>query len=154
MGGERRRHSLTCTGTTPAVTFPPTCPAHFAAGGEGSAGWQSGEGGQGKVWGYPALGWGDTQCVYRRQSSAVTPLLTLSGSQPSRYSAGNRMCFIPSPCTCLTPGSLHLHQLLHPSSLHGIPSGEPALISPHRAHRSQEQLRCALRPQQPLLISP
>lgn len=51
MGGERRRHSLTCTGTTPAVTFPPTCPAHFAAGGEGSAGWQSGEGGQGKVWG-------------------------------------------------------------------------------------------------------
>lgn len=34
----RRRHSLTCAGTTPAVTFPPTCLAHFAAGGEGRAG--------------------------------------------------------------------------------------------------------------------
>lgn len=46
--GERRRHSLTCTGTTPAVTFPPTCLAHFAAGGEGRA---QGQGRQ--VWGYP-----------------------------------------------------------------------------------------------------
>lgn len=58
--GERRRHSLTCTGTTPAVTFPPTCLALFAAEGEGRAG---GRGRQ--VWGHPtwaAPGWGLLAC--------------------------------------------------------------------------------------------
>lgn len=54
-GGERRRHSLTCTGTTPAVTFPPTCPAHFAARGEGRAGRRSRGAGGGRC-GVPRLG--------------------------------------------------------------------------------------------------
>lgn len=55
-GGGRRRHSLTCTGTTPAVTFPPTCLAHFAAGGEGG----------GRCGGtLPGQLWGGAACLQR-----------------------------------------------------------------------------------------
>lgn len=53
--GERRRHSLTCTGTTPAVTFPPTCLAHFAARGERRAGDRGGRCG-GTLLGSPGVG--------------------------------------------------------------------------------------------------